>query len=691
MTISTTTVRNTTQGPGSTGTFSFKITSASDIIVYKTSAAGTETALAYPSDYTVSGVGDAAGGTVTLAVALVSGEQVDVVRTTPSTQPTSLRTLGTFLPGSHEDAFDRLTMIAQQHDDALARTVRVPRARNPADFDLELVPETGKALVWQSSTALGNATLDGGAVAIPGGGRTVDTLSAYLANNAEFRPTDFNATGDDTDDDTAELQDCLNAAAAMTPRGHVVIDRPYKVTATTSDVPGGSGKYALLVQDGISIEWRGQGQIRCVTDGATVLAVAGSGGTAADHVADVTLWYPRIVGGDSTNNGIGRGIFFYRADRCAIIGGDVSACRVGIQFDRLSSDNAYNVGNRVLGTVVHDTFGTTTGNGTAFFVSGCDQLQLTGIQGINVAEHGLYISQNTRRVTVSGNFQPSVSSNQNCGVQIYSAEAAPDIDAIDLSGVHVTGAKWGILASSGGGGGVLTRINVRGGSASDCLTNGLIYSGVEDSLVDGLQVTGTTAGNGLEADASKRIHVRGCTSQRNGLNGLLLDGSTDCQIEGGSYVNNDQANGGNSGIRLANASTGAKLSGLICTDDQGSKTQDYAITIDADASNADIDNVTVSGNATGTFVTNGATGTRIRNCRGYNPVGVSAISVGASPYTYTAGASPETVHIFGGTVSSVTKGGTQIASSSNVAVHMEPNESLIVTYASGPSMTKDIH
>jgi hypothetical protein len=79
-------------------------------------------------------------------------------------------------------------MIAQQHDDALARAVRIGPSRDPSSYSLELVPETGKALVWQSTTRLSNATLDSSAVAIPDGGRTVDTLSAYLGNNAGCVP-----------------------------------------------------------------------------------------------------------------------------------------------------------------------------------------------------------------------------------------------------------------------------------------------------------------------------------------------------------------------------------------------------------------------------------------------------------------------------------------------------------------------
>jgi len=62
-----------------------------------------------------------------------------------------------------------------------------------------------------------------------------------------------------------------------------------------------------------------------------------------------------------------------------------------------------------------------------------------------------------------------------------------------------------------------------------------------------------------------------------------------------------------------------------------------------------------------------------------------------SPFTYTAGSSRETVYIFGGTVSNVSLGGTQIAAASPTQVQLAPGEAVTVTYSVAPSMVKDIH
>jgi hypothetical protein len=82
---------------------------------------------------------------------------------------------------------------------------------------------------------------------------------------------------------------------------------------------------------------------------------------------------------------------------------------------------------------------------------------------------------------------------------------------------------------------------------------------------------------------------------------------------------------------------------------------------------------------------------------GYNPVGPLAISVTASPFTYTAGASPETVYAFSGTVSAVNfdKNGGALtavaATASPFVVDLGPFEQIKVTYSVAPSMNKMVH
>jgi hypothetical protein len=82
-------------------------------------------------------------------------------------------------------------------------------------------------------------------------------------------------------------------------------------------------------------------------------------------------------------------------------------------------------------------------------------------------------------------------------------------------------------------------------------------------------------------------------------------------------------------------------------------------------------------------------GTIIRRNPGYNPQGVAAITVTASPFTYTAGATPENVSISGGTVSIIAKNSITLFATTNQDVWLEPGESVTVTYSAAPTMNTD--
>lgn len=169
----------------------------------------------------------------------------------------------------------------------------------------------------------------------------------------------------------------------------------------------------------------------------------------------------------------------------------------------------------------------------------------------------------------------------------------------------------------------------------------------------------------------KNIQIIGAMVAGNGeqttavYNGLtILAGCGNIQVRGGQF---GQSNGMNNtqsiGIYIAPG------------------TSDYISIIGAD----------VRGNINA-GLSNGATGTHniIKDVTGYNPVGQSAITVGASPFTYTAGACPETIYISGGTVTRVQVGPTQVATVSNLSVPLPPNGTVTVTYSAAPTMVKDV-
>jgi len=131
--------RNDAVGNDAVDTYSygFKIFSATDLRVTVQSPAGVETTLVYPTHYSVTGVGRAAGGTVVLASGTFSwldadgdlgdGYTISIRRVVSLTQATDLRNQDrSFLNQNSEDQFDRCVMIDQQQQDELNRSLKLP-------------------------------------------------------------------------------------------------------------------------------------------------------------------------------------------------------------------------------------------------------------------------------------------------------------------------------------------------------------------------------------------------------------------------------------------------------------------------------------------------------------------------------------------------------------------------------------
>jgi hypothetical protein len=121
MTLSTTINRVTYTGNGVTTAFSFpyRFLANSHLRVSLVSAAGGETVQTLNSDYTVTGAGVSAGGTVTMTTAPTSTQELIIERIVPITQATDLRPNDRFPAETVEQVFDKLTMIDQQLEDRI--------------------------------------------------------------------------------------------------------------------------------------------------------------------------------------------------------------------------------------------------------------------------------------------------------------------------------------------------------------------------------------------------------------------------------------------------------------------------------------------------------------------------------------------------------------------------------------------
>jgi hypothetical protein len=128
MTISTTTSRISYNGNAVTTVFSFpyRFLANGDLKVVSVSAGGVETTKTLTTDYTLTGAGDDAGGSVTMLVAPASGTRLIIYRDTGITQETDYISGDPFPAETHERALDRLTMIAQEIGSDADRSIKVP-------------------------------------------------------------------------------------------------------------------------------------------------------------------------------------------------------------------------------------------------------------------------------------------------------------------------------------------------------------------------------------------------------------------------------------------------------------------------------------------------------------------------------------------------------------------------------------
>jgi len=157
MTISSTTVKNSYSGDGSTTTFNytFKIFADSDLQVIIRSSTATETVKTITTHYTVTGAGSASGGTVVFTAGNIpaSGETVVLRRAVPQTQAIDYIANDPFPAESHEEGLDRATMTLQQVQEELDRSIKLSRTNTmtSTEFSVGATDRANKILAFDSS------------------------------------------------------------------------------------------------------------------------------------------------------------------------------------------------------------------------------------------------------------------------------------------------------------------------------------------------------------------------------------------------------------------------------------------------------------------------------------------------------------------------------------------------------------
>lgn len=250
-----------------------------------------------------------------------------------------------------------------------------------------------------------------------------------------------------------------------------------------------------------------------------------------------------------------------------------------------------------------------------------------------------------------------------------------------------------------------------GGATYDIWFNdSLSTGGPTDNVITGVTLGGTPYSTMLYAQFGARLAVTDIHTNNPALapQAALVFGSSwggNARIIGNSYRDTIGAAGDglfiDFGGGVANVATGNTISGgtgVFITGGVSNATINNNEFIGATTClslSGTTDSIDFSHNDCGAAtVSNSASGTHnvIRDNRGYNPVGVaSAIWATGSTSNYTAGPSPETHYLTGGTVTSVKVGTQQVCATTPCFVDLGPNETINVTYSGAPTDVKSVH
>jgi len=160
MTISSTTVKNSYSGNGTLDTFNytFKVFADADLQVIIRDASATETVKTLTTHYTVTGAGNANGGTIVFTTGNIptNTETVVIRRASPQTQAIDYIANDPFPAESHEEGLDRSMMAIQQLQEEIDRSIKLSRTNTmtSTEFAVGATDRAGKIFGFDSNGEL---------------------------------------------------------------------------------------------------------------------------------------------------------------------------------------------------------------------------------------------------------------------------------------------------------------------------------------------------------------------------------------------------------------------------------------------------------------------------------------------------------------------------------------------------------
>lgn len=239
--------------------YEFRILDETHIDVYQNG-----TLLTLTTHYTVSGVGAASGGNITLVTGATVSDAITLLRDVPNTQLTDYVENDAFPAEAHEEALDKLTMALQEQVEEIDRAIKFAPKSTYTDLDFPDPGTSGQAVTWTASGTLQNTTL---------------------------ALTDSSESVDETDTDTTKDKLVSNSLAKgwedYKDVGHLplaggAITGDTTVTAEF-DITGGLGVTGDAQVDNLNLN--GNAIISTDTDGDITITPNGSGDVVIDGLA----------------------------------------------------------------------------------------------------------------------------------------------------------------------------------------------------------------------------------------------------------------------------------------------------------------------------------------------------------------------------------------------------------------------
>lgn len=209
--------------------YTFEIAAASDIAVYQRagSAAPDDAAdiLAYPADYSITGIGVNTGGTIVLTTGAAVNDIITIQSIVPAERDTAFTPGGAILASALNTEFDNDMLIFQRVLTLLNKlTPRYPNSAYVQDFDLVL-PILGAGQIWRMNT----------------GGTKIEAIDAPSGGIATNQATFLTLTNE-----TASLPNSVNLTAAgsglmVNSAGVGILSRTLTGTANQLGVANGTG------------------------------------------------------------------------------------------------------------------------------------------------------------------------------------------------------------------------------------------------------------------------------------------------------------------------------------------------------------------------------------------------------------------------------------------------------------------